>query len=142
MVPAVAQQWRHAPRGCHEVTGGEKLKLCLQSFSAAPIASARLSKKVAAAMAPAVAQQWRHAPRGCHEVTGGKNISVLKAEPLERISYAEMKCISIAFEPLCRLDPFVSTGRIMDLHSEIQAENEEIEIEANASSPVHCYAFS
>ena len=43
---------RHAPGGCRGATGGNVIKLCLQSFSAAASASARLSKKVAAAGPP------------------------------------------------------------------------------------------
>ena len=93
---------RHAPRGCHAVTGGrqDSVRRCI---SAASSASARFSQKIAAAGTPDMSgSEGRHAPRGCHAVTGGKQDSV-------------RRCISAASSASARFSQKIAAAGTPDM---------------------------
>ena len=49
--------------------------------------------------------------------------------------------VSISFQPLSRPEPFLFPGRVMDLHSHVHPDDEEVEVESDAESPVCRYTF-
>ncbi len=124
MTPVISKKWRHAPEGCHAVTGGKNLSVLKAVLKKAPQRrGTRVSKTFGESRRSDDARHFEEmaaCPWGCHAVTGGKNLSVLKAVPLERISDTKMQCIIIAMQPVCRIDPFLLTRRVMNLHTEVQ----------------------
>ena len=53
-----------------------------------------------------------------------------------------MDSVSISLQPLFRSDPFVLSGRIMDLYTHIDTCEKEAEVEYNSESPVCGNALS
>jgi len=48
----------------------------------------------------------------------------------------------VTVQPLCRIHPFLFTGRIVNLHTQVEAQQEETEIQSDACTPVGGNAFS